>query len=151
MPCHRHRTRHLIPLQYTDTGPTCSCTNHWCRTSYWNTQLPILMSRVRPDREILPRPSTYTSERSTDSGMVVVSRKLGRKYCTNQLYNPGPVVCESITLSARPELLPSCFFSTLKNTNSLIMSSNYSLFWARYQYRYSRHLLVYFQLYFWSC
>ena len=31
----------------------------------WNTQLPISMSWVRPDREILPLPSTHTSECST--------------------------------------------------------------------------------------
>ena len=65
MPCRRHRTRHPTPSQYTDTGPTCRCAIHWCGTSHWNTQLPILMSWVRPDREILPRPSTHTSERST--------------------------------------------------------------------------------------
>ena len=65
MPCRRHRTRHPTPSQYTDTGPTCRCAIHRCGTSHWNTQLPILMSWVRPDREILPRPSTHTSERST--------------------------------------------------------------------------------------
>ena len=38
--------------------------------------------------------------------MVVVSWKLGSKYHTNRVLNPGPVVCESITLSTRPQLLP---------------------------------------------
>ena len=33
---------------------------------------------------------------------------LGRKYRTNRVLNPGPVVCESMTLSARPQLLPIC-------------------------------------------
>ena len=65
MPCRRHRTWHPTPSQYTDTGPTCRCAIHRCGTSHWNTQLPILMSWVRPDREILPRPSTHTRERST--------------------------------------------------------------------------------------
>ena len=51
------------------------------------------------------RPSTHISERSTNSGLVVVSRMVGRRYCTNWVLNPGPVVCESITLSARPQLL----------------------------------------------
>ena len=62
MPCRRHRTRHPTPSQYTDTGPTCHCAIHCC-----NTQLPILMSWVRPspDRKILPWLSTQTSERST--------------------------------------------------------------------------------------
>ena len=44
MPCHRHRTWHPTPSQFTDTGPTCRCAIHWCGTSHWNTQLPILMS-----------------------------------------------------------------------------------------------------------
>ena len=106
MPCSRHRTRHPTPSQYTDTGPTCRCTIHGCGTSHWNTQLPILMSWVRPDREILPRPSTHTSNAQVDAAIVVNSRKLSRKYRTNRVLNPGPVVCESSTLSARPQRLP---------------------------------------------
>ena len=51
----------------------------------------------------------HISERSTDSGVEVVSRKLGRKYRTNLVLNPGPVVCESITPSAGPQLLPPSF------------------------------------------
>ena len=42
-----------------DTGSTCRCVIHWCGTSHWNTQLPILISLVHP------RPSTHTSEGST--------------------------------------------------------------------------------------
>ena len=71
--------------------------------SQWNTQLPILVSWARPDREILPRPSTHPSKRTPDSGMVVVSWTPGRKYCTKQV---PAVVFESITLSAHPQLLP---------------------------------------------
>ena len=37
--------------------------------------------------------------------MVVASRKLGRKYRTNRVFNGGPVVYESISLSTRPHLL----------------------------------------------
>ena len=59
MPCRRHRTWHPTPSQYTDTGPTCRCAIHWCGTLHWKPQLPILMSWVWPDREILPRPSTH--------------------------------------------------------------------------------------------
>ena len=33
--------------------------------SHWNIQLPILISLVRPDWKILPRPSTHTREHST--------------------------------------------------------------------------------------
>ena len=65
MPCCRHRTWHLALSQYTDMGLTCRCAIHWCGTPHWNTQLPTSMSTVRPDREILPRPSTHTSEPST--------------------------------------------------------------------------------------
>ena len=65
MPCCRHRTWHPTPSQYTDTGPTCRCAIHWCGTSHLNTQLPLLLSWVWPDREILPWPSTHTSECST--------------------------------------------------------------------------------------
>ena len=65
IPRRRHRTRHPTPSQYTDTGPTCRCAIHWCGTSHWNTQLPVSKSWVRPEREILPWPSTHTSERST--------------------------------------------------------------------------------------
>ena len=63
--CHTVDTGHPTPLQYTNTGPTCRCANHWCGMSHWKTQLPILLSWVRPDREFLPRPSTHTSESST--------------------------------------------------------------------------------------
>ena len=108
MPRRRHRTWYpgFTPSQYTNTGPTCGCAIHWCGTSHWNTQLPILMSSIRPVREILPCPSIHTSERSTlCTGMLVVSRQLGRKYRTNRVLNPGPVMCEFITLSARPLLL----------------------------------------------
>ena len=51
--------------QYTDIGPTCHCAIHCCGTSHWNTKLPISMSWVRPDQEILPQSSTHTSEHST--------------------------------------------------------------------------------------
>ena len=51
------------------------------------------------------RPSTQ-SNAQLYAVMVVASWKLGRKYRTNRLFNPGPAVCESITLSARPQPLP---------------------------------------------
>ena len=62
---HRHITWQPTPSQYKDTGSTCRCSIHWCGTSHWNTHLPILMSWVRPDRKILPWPSTHTSKCST--------------------------------------------------------------------------------------
>ena len=104
MPCRRHRTRHPTPSQYTDTGPTCRCAIHRCGTSHWNTQLPILMSWVRPIQEILPH--TPASAQLYDTDMVVVRRKLCIKFHTIQGLNPGPVVCASITLYACRQLLP---------------------------------------------
>ena len=105
MPCCRHRTWLPTLSQYTDTGSTWHCAIHWCGTSHWNTQLPFLMSWVRPEWEMLPRSSTHPSKHSTDSGMVVVSWKLGRKFSISRVLNPVPVVCESITQSARLQLL----------------------------------------------
>ena len=60
-----------------------------------------------------------------DAVMVVNSRKLSRKYRTNRVLNPGPVVCESSTLSARPQRLPdinsevACYYKTLYSRNVL--------------------------------
>ena len=106
MPCRRHRTRHPTPSQYTDTGPTCRCAIQWCGTPHCNTQLPILMSggggligKSFPDIPQTP------ANAQLDALMVVNSRKLSRKYHTNRVLNRGPVVCESITLSARPQRL----------------------------------------------
>ena len=106
MPCQSHRTWHPTPSQYTDTGPTCRCATHWCGTSHWNTKLPILMSCVRPNREILPQPSTHTSEHSTlcyGGSQLEAPQKV---YRTHRVFNMGPVVCKSTTLPARPQLLP---------------------------------------------
>ena len=65
----------------------------------------LVMSWVRLDREILPDlPHTHSSE-LFNSVMVLVSRKLGRKYRTNWVLNPEPVVYEFIALPARPQLL----------------------------------------------
>ena len=81
MPCRRHRTWHPTQSQYTDKGLTCRCAIHWCGTSHWNTQLPTLMSWVRPNWEILLWPNTQANAQFYDAGMVVVSQKLSRK-CT---------------------------------------------------------------------
>ena len=62
--------RHATPSQNTDTGPTCRWAFRWCWTSHRNTQLPILMSWVRP---------SHTHQRMLNFMMVVVSQKPGRK------------------------------------------------------------------------
>ena len=82
MPCHRQRTWHPTPSQYTTSGPTCHCTILWRVMLHWNTQLPILLSWVRPDREIFPRASTHAANiQLYDADVVAVSQKLSRK-CT---------------------------------------------------------------------
>ena len=80
------------------------CAIHWCGM---NTRLAILMSWVRPDREILPRPYTHTGECSTLWCCYGGSQSEARwkVYRTHWVLNPGPVVCESITLSTSPQLL----------------------------------------------
>ena len=98
------------PVTVYRRGADLSCF-HWCGTSHWNTQLPILMSRVRPDLEILPRPSTHTSKTQLyDAVTVVVSRKIGRKWtiptrfwswdlwCVNPLHYPLAHSCFNISL-----------------------------------------------------
>ena len=62
----------MLPLRHGSS-------THWCWTSHWNTQLSILMSWVRPDQEILIRPSKHTSTQINDAVMVAVSQKLVRK------------------------------------------------------------------------
>ena len=79
----------------------------------WNVTLEYtathfnVLGEARPGN---PSPTFHTpANAQLDAVMVVNSRKLSRKYRTNRVLNPGPVVCESITLSARPQRLPLCF------------------------------------------
>ena len=60
------------------------------------------------EKSSLDLPHTPATAQPYDAVMVVVSRKLGRKYhnYTNRVLNPRPVVFESMTLSACPQLLP---------------------------------------------
>ena len=57
----------------------------------WNTQLPILMSWVyllgKSFPDLLHTPA---NDQLYDTDLVVVSRKLGRKYPTNQVLSLGP-------------------------------------------------------------
>ena len=101
----RHRTCHPTHHSIQTQGQPVVVLPMWNAKPEYTTG--HLMSWVRPDREILPRPSTHTpANAQLDAVMVVINRKLGRKYRTNGVLNPGPMVCESITLSARPQLLP---------------------------------------------
>ena len=94
------------------------------------------MSWVRPDQEFLPH--TAANAQLNDAVMVVVSRKLGGKYRTNRVLNPGPVVCDPLLTeglsvlqdmyvlrSACPQLLPSVGDDKLKS--HLLILYNVSL------------------------
>ena len=50
-----------------------------------------------PIRKSVPDlPHTPATAQLYGAVMVVVSQKLGRKYCTNQVLNPGPLVCDPL-------------------------------------------------------
>ena len=98
---YRHRTWHPTPSQYTDTGhdiplrhsiQTQDMTPHpvtvyrheadlslcypQSGTSRWKSQLPVWMSWVWPNQEILPRPSTQVvNVQIYDAVMVAISQK----------------------------------------------------------------------------
>ena len=78
-----------------------------CYPLMWNVTLEYtathfnILGKTRPGN---PSPTFHTNVQLYDSGMVVASWELGRKYRTNQVLNSQPVVCESITLSTRPQL-----------------------------------------------
>ena len=78
-----------------------------------------VLGETRPGN---PSPTFHTHQRNAqlDAVTVVNSRKLSREYRTNWVLNPGPVVWESSTLSARPQRLRRklplfyvCAFTTL--------------------------------------
>ena len=64
MPQTQDMTLHPVSIQ-TRVRPVAVLSIDVERHMYWTTQLPILMSWVKPDQEILPRPSTHTSKCST--------------------------------------------------------------------------------------
>ena len=82
-----------------------------CYPFMWNVTLEYtathfnVFGETRPGN---PSPTFHTHQRNAqlDAVMVVNSQKFSRKYRTNRVLNPGPVACESITLSARPQRLP---------------------------------------------
>ena len=80
-----------------------------CYLLMWNVTLEYtathfnVLGETRPGN---PSPTFHTQQRTLNL-MVVNSWKLSRKYRTNRVLNPGPVVCESTTLSARPQRLPA--------------------------------------------
>ena len=79
-----------------------------CYPLMWNVTLEYtathfnVLGETRPGN---PCPTFHTHQ--LDAVIVVNSRKLSRKYHTNRVLNPEPVVCESSTLSACPQRLPS--------------------------------------------
>ena len=91
------------------------------------------MSWVRLDQEILPRPSTHTSK-LFDTDRVEVSQKAARKYRTNLVLNPGPVMCKSITLSARPQPIDIITSSYDLNTKIVIDILSYCMFYPAFSW-----------------
>ena len=80
-----------------------------CYPLVWNVTLKYTATHLnvfgltRPGN---PSPTLHTPANAQFYAvMVVVSQKLSIKYRTNRVLNAGPVVCESITLSALPQLL----------------------------------------------
>ena len=73
-----------------------------CYPLMWNVTLEYTATHFNVMGETRPgNPS--------DAVMVACIGKLSRKYITNRVLNPWHVVCESITLSARPRLVvPEC-------------------------------------------
>ena len=74
-----------------------------CYPSMWNVTLEYTATHFNVLGET--RPGNPSPTFQLDAVMVVNNRKLSRKYRTNRVLNPGPVVCESNTLSARPQRL----------------------------------------------
>ena len=104
-----------LPAEKTQQKKSFICLFIWFNVAFkhlmWNFTMEYTATHFNvlgKTRRGNPSPTfhTHTSERSTSSVMVVVSRKLGRKYRTHRVLNTGPVVCESITLSTDPQLLP---------------------------------------------
>ena len=71
-----------------------------CNPLVWNVTLEYTATYFTVLGET--RPGNPSATFRTHQQMVVISRKLGRKNCTNWVLNKGPLVCESITLSAHP-------------------------------------------------
>ena len=90
------QTQDMTPHPVTVYRPRADLS--MCYPLMWNVTLEYtathfnVLDKTRPGN-----PSTHPSERSTDSGMVAGSWKLGRKYRKNRVENPGPVVCENVS------------------------------------------------------
>ena len=80
-----------------------------CYPLMWNITLEYTATHFNVLGETCPgnpSPTFHTpANAQLDAVMVVNSLKLSRKYRTNRVLNPGPVVCESSTLSPRPQRL----------------------------------------------
>ena len=96
------------------TVSRCRADLSLCYPLMWNVTLEytathfIVLGQTRLGNPSLISlvPHTPVNAQLYDTDMVVVSRKLCRKYRTNRVLNAEPVVCESITLFACPQLLP---------------------------------------------
>ena len=72
-----------------------------CFPLMWNVTLEYtsthfnVLGQTRPEN---PTPTLHTHHWTLNYMMVLVSRKLGRKYRNNRVLNPCPMVCESTWL-----------------------------------------------------
>ena len=72
-----------------------------CYPLMWNVTLEYTATHFKSFPDLPHTPANA----QLDAVMVVNSWKLSRKYRTNRVLNPGHVVCECSTLSARPQRL----------------------------------------------
>ena len=101
MPCSKHKAWHPTLSQYTDTGPTCHCAIHWCGTSHW--KYPFWCLGSDPTGKSFPDlPHTPAYAQLYDGSQLEAPYK---EYCALRVLNPRSVICKSIMLSARPQLL----------------------------------------------
>ena len=103
MPCPRHMTLHPVPVYRHGADLSMCYLLVWNVTLEYTATYFNVLGETRPGN---PSPTfLIPANAQLDAVMVVISRKLGRKYRTNRVLNPGHVVCESITLSARLQRL----------------------------------------------
>ena len=86
-----------------------------------------ILGQTRPGNPFPDLPHAPANAQLYDAVMVAVSQKIGR-----QVLNTGPIVCESITLSARPQLLLLEFFTSitvklLSCTYAIVQKETFSL------------------------
>ena len=123
MPCRRYRTWHPTLSMDTETGLTCRFDIHWHGKLHWKLQLPVLMSWVW-HKKYFP---TFSHTKPTLNYMMLSWWQSVRSLLGSVPYPPPPsrksghVLCESIMLFTRPQLL--LFFIFVQNKICLPLTS----------------------------